>query len=595
MLQEIPFTKASGYIAGVCSSKDKGFHPIPIGNTDEVRSLLADADMSAHILLRASYGRGVEIVREGAIVDDDILGCPELSYAFVPLGFITRGRVTIIKGGKGTKSLQEGDFLGLFETSDFLLTRKKRKIGDWSLVTETPDTEILYFNKGILQESSELAGRFREYLISLSRADRVPQPISTLPLLDWVANHTTKERPLNCAVIAHTHLLPNNAPLFRHLAALLDFGRIYAMDKPYSTVPSVLRELVWSGFEVVPVRMEADFPYEFSVRKSLDVLWDKVVEDQKHRGYEKILIIDDGGDVWQSVPWDDLEGVSVAAVEQTQRGIARVLGGSKRVPPIVSVASAGIKKNIESEFIGISVVKKLDELGVLKKAIQVGIVGAGSIGLAVNRELRRRGVEALSYDPKYHSDDALSENRRASLDVLLNECDLIVGTTGTDALKGLPFERVMTGQKVLASASSADLEFFSLLKLAPSRQHPFETVRIPVHDRLTIDILNGGYPINFDREKDSTPDDDIVLTRCLMYVGAMQALELIDRNIKEGVFGLDRVAQARILEQWIKDKERSGSEIPFSKQNIEEAVGTCFSNGEREMASVWIETTEKNI
>lgn len=595
MLQEISFSKAKERAQHVCSSEDMLCHPLPSGNADRVRTFFADTEMCDGEFLRASYENGAEIVRAGSMPGKDIANYPGFNYAFVPLGFITRGRITIIKNGKGIKSLQEGDFLGLFETSDFLLTGSRRQIGDWTLVTETPDTEVLFFGEKTLRGASKAAKGFREYLIELSRTDHVPQPISTLPLLDWTASYTTKERPRDCAVIAHTHLLPNNVPLFRHLAALLDFGRIYVMDKPYSTVPSVLRELVWSGFEVVPVRMEADLPYEFAVRKSLDVLWDKVVEDQKHRGYKKLLIIDDGGDVWQSVPWADLEGVSVATVEQTQRGIARVLGGSRRVPPIVSVASAGIKKNIESEFIGISVVNKLDELGVLEKASQIGIVGAGSIGLAVDRELRRRSIEALSYDPKYHSGDVLSENARPSLDVLLNECDLIIGTTGTDALKGLPFERITTGQKVLASASSADLEFFSLLKLAPSRQHPFETVHIPIHDQLTINILNGGYPINFDREKDTTPDDDIVLTRCLMYVGAMQALELIDSNVEEGIYGLDRIAQEHILKQWVREKKRSGANLPFAEEEINTAVGTHFSNGEQEMESVWIEEAEKNI
>ncbi|HWQ59989.1 MAG TPA: NAD(P)-dependent oxidoreductase [Candidatus Fimivivens sp.] len=535
------------------------------------------------------YENGDDIVTNGLICDQEPLGEGEYSYSFVPLGFIVSGNITVIKDGKGMKNLGEGDFLGLFETSDWIQTGQKRQIGDWSLVA-SGEAMVFYFGPSLLTDESEAASEFRTHLVSLAREDHVPQPITTLPLLDWVASHTMKVRPRDCAIIAHTHLLPNNLPLFRHLSSLVDFGRIYVMDKPYSTVRSALNDLVLAGFEVIPVRMEADLPYEFAVSKSLDVLWNKVIDDQKRRQYRKILIIDDGGDVWQSVPWDDLSGVSIAAVEQTQRGIARAERTGKRFPPIVSVASSGIKKNVESEFIGVSVVKKLDDLGILTSSGRVGIIGMGSIGSAVEKSLLERGIDPLFYDPVYHVMPVDSPRRRDSLDVLLEECDLIVGTTGTDALKGLPFERVTTGKKTLASASSADLEFSSLLKLAPHRSEPFETVSIPVHERLTIDILNGGYPINFDRQKDATPDDDIVLTRCLMYVGAMQALELIGGDAPDrAVFNLDPVSQKYLLSRWIDEKNTSGRTPRFSRADVDEIVNASSFVGGKEMKTIWMD------
>jgi hypothetical protein len=337
--------------------------------------------------------------------------------------------------------------------------------------------------------------------------------------------------------------------------------------------------------------MDADLPYEFAVSKSLDVLWDKVIDDQKRRQYKKLLIIDDGGDVWQSIPWNEFDGVSIAAVEQTQRGIARTVRSGKRFPPTVSVASAGIKKNVESEFIGISIVNKLENIGVLGQAKQVGIIGMGSIGIAVAAALEARNITPLSYDQIYHTQPSESIHKRNSLDVLMNECDLIIGTTGTDALKGLPFERVTSGNKILVSASSADLEFSSLLKLASQRSDPFETVSISVHDSLTIDILNGGYPINFDRVKDTTPDDDIVLTRCLMYIGAMQALELIDnRKSEPTVYNLDTYSQKKLLERWITDKNESGHVTHFTDDEIDEIVGSSSYVGGKDMSTVWMDT-----
>lgn len=557
-------------------------HPIQLSNAQEVRNVLRNDMSGVHI---SSYQKGEEVVTKGALSIP--INEQGLSYAHVPLAFIIEGDISVIKGGRGLKNLGKGDFFGLFETADFLHAGKTRNVGDWTLIANT-DITLIFFTESVLIKKDSKSENFRKYLIDNARNDHVPQAITDLSLLDWTSHHTTKGRQKDCAVIVHTHLLPNNRPLFRHLAALLDFGQLYILDKPYSTVKSTYNELVWAGFEIVPVQVDANLPYEFSAHKSLDVLWRMVIDDQKKRKWKKLLIIDDGGDVWRSIPHKELGDVTIGVVEQTQRGIARLHDSSLAHPPIVSVASAGIKKIIESRFIGESVVKKLGELGLLKSGHKVGIIGMGSIGSSINDCLKRQGILALSYDPTYHLTTEKSSLARRSLDSLLNDCDLLIGTTGTDALKGLPFSRVTTGNKILVSASSADLEFFSLLKLAGKRSNPFETVHIDVHEAMTVDILNGGYPINFDREKDTTPDEDIVLTRCLMYIGAMQALLLIDGDYKESdIFDLDKTSQIRLLEKWIDYKKGLGQNPGVVKEEVQGIINFSSLRGGKEMETVW--------
>jgi S-adenosylhomocysteine hydrolase len=587
-LQPLDVDEAFELVTHMCVTKD-AYHPIPLENVVRIKSFLNDVqnDNGSNIFL-LTYAPGDEIVTNGIITNTSLKETTELAYAQVPLGVIVSGNITVLKDGKGLKNLGEGDFLGLFETSHSLYTTHNRQIGDWTLKAESEVT-VLYFGSTLLKQETQNGDGFRRYLIELARQDHVPQPITDLPLLDWVASHTSKSRLHDCAIIAHTHLLPNNRPLFRHLASLLDFGRMYVIDKPYSTVRSTFNELVWAGFEVVPVRMEQNLPYEFAVKKSLDVLWRKVVDDQKRRKFKKLLIIDDGGDVWRTIPWDELTGVQIAVVEQTQRGIAYLENGTVHDhPPIVSVASSGIKKIVESDFIGVSVVKKLSDLGELQRAQRIGIIGMGSIGQAIERELASREIQPYSYDPVYHVNPPLSPNTCPTLDTLFNECDLIIGTTGTDALKGLPWNRVITGKKVLVSASSADLEFASLLKLAPTLPASFDTVSIVVHDSLTVEILNGGYPVNFDREKDTTPDEDIVLTRCLMYIGAMQAMELIDSSTTESVvYNLDTVSQEHLLRRWIEYKKEIGQQSSVTQEQVHEIVNFTSLQGGKEMPTVW--------
>jgi hypothetical protein len=251
------------------------------------------------------------------------------------------------------------------------------------------------------------------------------------------------------------------------------------------------------------------------------------------------------------------------------------------------VASSGVKKIVESEFIGRSVVKKLQEMGQIEKAKQIGILGMGSIGGAVDRALRDLGKTAIFYDPMYAPGTDAPENSRPSIDTLLNESDLLIGTTGADSLKGIPFERAF-GDKVLASCSSANVEFSSLLKFASAPADPFDTIDVSLHKDLTLHVLNGGYPVNFDREKDSTPDEDIVITRCLLYIGAMQAAELLAQGITEqSIYNLDKVSQKKLLERWIDNKQSAGQSTHITKSDIDSIVEFKSVEVGKDMPSIW--------
>ncbi len=560
---------------------DKSNYQTPISNAKAVRAFLNKRELSSRNCYLVEYKKGDEIVNSGLVADKELQKNERFAYAHVPLGLILEGEVVVIKGGKATKHLGVGDFIGLFETSDWISNKKTRHIGDWTLVANA-HTKIVFFGKSALEADDE----FTHYLVELARKDPVPQPITSLPLLDWVASHTTKSRLSDCVVIAHTHLLPNNFPLFRHLAHLVDFGHTYVVEKPYSTVPSVVKELVRSGVEIMPVKIEKGVPYEFAVQKSLEVLWRRIIAERKSDGFNKILIIDDGADVWFSIPWQQLGGVRIAGVEQTQRGITRIQNSNLHMPPIVSVATSGIKKLIEPNFIGYSIVKKLKELGRLKKVATVGILGMGAIGQAVLHSLQALGKDAIFYDSTYHKTPPDAKNARNAIDTLLNESDLIIGATGTDVLRGVTLDRV-TGHKILVSASSADIEFTSLLKLGIWPDASFSPVVIPIHKKLTVEILNGGYPINFDRKKDATPDEDIVLTRCLLYIGAMQAVELFKEPHTSGIYNVDLLSQKMLLSRWIKEKTEAGSHSRITELSLEEIIDFKPLTEGKDMLSIW--------
>jgi hypothetical protein len=320
----------------------------------------------------------------------------------------------------------------------------------------------------------------------------------------------------------------------------------------------------------------------------MHVFWRKVVEAHARGKFSKLLILDDGGDLYTTIPWKQLPGVAVAGVEQTQRGIGRLRGVDMRMPSIVSVASSGIKKIIESEFIGVSVVEKLLSMGHLVNSQKVGVIGMGHIGREIFQRIKNMGLSVICYD--LEKPDGISTTEfRTSLDVLVRDSDLIIGSTGSDILRGATLDAVY-GTKIFVSASSADIEFNTLLSFAQGTHDPLATIDVVPHAGLTCRILNGGFPINFDREREWEPDADIALTRCLLYVGMMQAAALVQKKSRTaGFYALDTEAQKHILDRWIALKDETKSPIKESYRDSSRVAKAIFVEGVKTTPSVWKE------
>lgn len=213
-------------------------------NIAAVESLFSRDDLDKATLLKV-YKTGTVIVQEGKIIENGVIN---LDYAQVPLGIILQGEVIVNKNHKDTKKLEPGDFVGLFETADYLSVKKNRNIGNWTL-TAKMDTEILFFTRDLFDKKDLTIDNFKKYIIKTAQLDSVPQPTSSLPLLDWLASNVTTHRLYDHAIIIHTHLLPNNIPLFRHLAHLVGVNRIFIIGKPYSTIRSAYLQLALAQIE----------------------------------------------------------------------------------------------------------------------------------------------------------------------------------------------------------------------------------------------------------------------------------------------------------------------------------------------------------
>lgn len=505
----------------------------------------------ADVFASAKVVAGETIVKEGELTMNTIRADQNFAYASVPLGVILSGEIVVIQEGRGIRRLVEGDFIGLFETSFYISFKGNRVIGTWTLVADT-DVTILFFGKHSLDHRTDSADTFRRALVELARNDTIPKPITDLPVLDKVAHKMTSSLLKDALVIMHTHLLPSNVGLIRHLAHLVSVEHLFVLEKPYSTIRSAYTQIARMGVTITPVVMDGNMPYEFALQRAFGAMWEQVIIAADCLHIKKIIILDDGGSLLLSVPWHRLSHVSVMGVEQTRRGIRLLERTSTRFPPTVNVASSSVKTTIESSFIAQGVVRKLASMGVFDSSPRIGIVGVGAIGSAIKNLLAENGLRSTMYDVLMHEQGGKKEfGSLTTMDSILEASDVIIGCTGFDTMNSVALDRVM-GHKILISASSRDVEFSSLLNSSGFAERPFTTASVVIYPGLTIDILNGGYPINFDREQEWESAEDMQITRCLMYAAFIQATKMTD--LSPSIHELSDDAQKDIVALWRRHK-----------------------------------------
>jgi len=528
--------------------------------------------LGAECFIEKIYPTGEIIVNDGKFVQTN----KELNYSLVPLGYIESGKVSVTIKDKETKLLTRGDFIGLFETVDYLQSDSVRQIGRWKLTAEA-ETKIRFINKKCIDKNikdSEIQNHLKDLIV----ADDVPLPITDQPLLDWVARHTTRELK-NTAIAIHTHLLPNHLPLFEHLASLVGAANVYIIGKTYSTDKESELKLKRIGFNVIALNHLANLPYSFAVKGSIEVMWHMILENQGRDEISKVLILDDGSDVWTSIPWDKIGDLKIAGTEQTQRGITRIKNTKLSLPPIVSVATSTLKKEIESYFIGEAVVKKIIKCLELHDVNQatIGIVGMGSIGSTICNQLAELGYQIETYDSTFGG------KTRDTLDDLINSSDVIIGNTGTDCLQGIAWNRI-SGEKIFISSSSADVEFRTILDFGLFKgEEDFADKEIFIHRDLKVVVINGGYPINFDRDGNATETSKIIMTRCLIFIGMMQAASLLDSSASGGIYELDPTSQKNLFGEWQEmDKELT---TIFKSDDIKNTINDLISSEDQK--TIW--------
>ncbi len=191
----------------------------------------------------------------------------------------------------------------------------------------------------------------------------------------------------------------------------------------------------------------------------------------------------------------------------------------------------------------------------------IGIFGLGNIGRALVKDLSDH-YHLSVFDHNEDITNALIKIDSDANSLYLN-ADFIIGATGND-VSNLNWVKKAGKDKILMSVSSGDKEFKGLLNISKKYiQEPvsslLDNVVINTEDGYRLKILRGGTPINFDNNIHSVLPEYIQLTRALLLIGVIQAIEN-SRNVKLENFivalGIDNIGKtaSKTISKFFKGK-----------------------------------------
>lgn len=396
-------------------------------------------------------------------------------------------------------------------------------------------------------------------------------PFIRLQLLDYILKEKgTTFNKEDIGLISVQHLLETTGAMFETVVKLgITPDNILVMGKLYSTNQSVVSNIKSLGIEV-QTNVDSDQlgTYHELFINDCKLLWAKFEKKILEKKIKIIVVLDDGGSLIATVPKEMINKYCVIGVEQTTSGIEL----NKMSPiPIINVAGSAIKRFIEPAFISQAVIRKVRRYLLGRKPKSIGIFGNGNIGRALITDLSRHFPVSVFdvVDTNYKSE---SIKKCFSADELFLGSDLIIGATGKD-ISSTDWLKRAGQNKIMFSVSSGDIEFKSLLVSASQYlKRPIRSLlddlEFITEDGFTITLLRGGTPVNFDNNIHSVLPEHIQLTRSLLILGVIQAIEssheLCGNNV---IKKLDPSWQRKLLSEWIKLEDISKFEFPMDIHN----------------------------
>jgi hypothetical protein len=347
-------------------------------------------------------------------------------------------------------------------------------------------------------------------------------------------------------IIGAQHILPSTLTMLR---SFFDRGlspaKVFLLGKCYSTDYETYNELRHLGAYVHPSSLEFDKARSFDSVYSgnIKLFVDRILENHSLLKNQLIVVLDDGGElIYYLNNHQNTENLRIVALEQTSSGYEKLKHAHLNMS-VVNVARSYVKTEYESKIVIQTAIKAfyssmVSNQGLIKNVL---IFGNGALGNILANVLEGQfNISIFDIDPK-KSD----LSREGYLDNLTN-FDLIVGCVGKTILSANEIKKLKPGT-ILVSLSSSDREF----DISELRRNALD-ISSCHNDFICpngVRVLNCGFPINFSGDASCVDIEEFELTRALLTLGALQAIELSQET---GLFPLNLAGQAMLVDRFSK-------------------------------------------
>lgn len=364
-----------------------------------------------------------------------------------------------------------------------------------------------------------------------------------LPLVQLLVDSSKGKDLSKVKIIGAQHILETTHAMFRSLYCIgLKPENISLIGKCYSTCREVYKEMLADGIDV------SNGSFAYSSHLSFDEQYCHEVQnflashlaDLTSGKYERIIVLDDGGKCINYFNQQSTIDIPIVAIEQTSAGY-NAIKNQALLFPVINVARSPAKLELESPMIAEAAAKSLFQ-SLHKRQLfptKALIIGGGPIGKAMKNHLSSE-IEVAIYDENPDLSD-LNDN----LATIIPNYPMIIGCTGKTSVPKKLHKKISRGT-ILVSVSSADREFDAvyLRKFLPESSH--------CHQDLLIDgklLIKGGFPVNFDGERENIAPERIQLTIALITAGILQANNLSIKR-KPSILAVTRRLESSIVNRY---------------------------------------------
>lgn len=273
----------------------------------------------------------------------------------------------------------------------------------------------------------------------------------------------------------------------------------------------------------------------------------------------KVLILEDGGyaaPIFHSDSCSKYHGNCLGVVEQTKNGLWRDREISCLKVPIAHVAESQLKDSVEGPAVGEAVARTIEwilgSLGISLASKMVGILGYGTIGMNIAKEMKKREAIVMCNDTLILRHIAA---RRAGVlptvkADMLGKADLVIGATGKPSMDVGDILRLKHGA-FIASASSKNTEINvgGLENVCRSVKSVHREVdRYRLVNGKDVFLMSKGFPVNF-RGEFSIPNDIMDLIFCELF---LCTIGVARGDFPIGISGITVDAEQAVASIWEK-------------------------------------------